>query len=128
MKRQWVVGVFLLAGILFAGVSTCLAQDAQVNTAAQELDGTAWMHSSAKEKKAFLLGAGSAIVLEYHVREKYSQEPSVFVKGWVEGLKGISWLDMVNRIDAYYKANPDQMQRHVFEVIWQDIITPNRGS
>jgi len=116
--------MLLLAGILFASANVSLAQKATEHPA-PDVDGKVWMSSTDQEKKAFLFGAGSAIVLEYHIRDKHSEEPSRFVKGWVDVLKDVSWTELSNKIDAYYKNNPDKIHRHVFEVIWHEIIAPN---
>lgn len=93
---------------------------------APDVDGAVWMKSTDQEKRAFLFGAGSAIALEYHIREKHSEEPSLFVKGWIGAFKDVSWTQLANKIDNYYKNNPDKMHRHVFEVIWHEMIKPNR--
>jgi hypothetical protein len=123
MKKKLFWFLFLFAGVILSGASPCLAQQAKDHPA-PDVDGNVWMNSTDQEKKAFLFGASSAVVLEYHVRYKNSEEPSRFIKGWVEGLKDMSWTDLANRIDAYYKNNPDQMHRHVFDVIWHEVIMP----
>jgi len=124
MKTHRYVLAFLLAALLMSGANASRAQKTMEHPA-PDVDGNVWMSSTSQEKSAFLFGAGSAVVLEYHVREKHSEEPSRFVKGWVEALKDMSWSDLASKIDRYYKANPDKMNRHVFEVIWHEIITPN---
>jgi len=124
MAKYFYQSLFLLAGILFLGSGTGYAQKTMEHPA-PDVDGTVWMKSTDQEKKAFLFGASSAIVLEYHIRDKHSEAPSIFVKGWVEALKDMSWAELADKIDAYYRKNPDKMNRHVFEVIWHEIITPN---
>jgi hypothetical protein len=124
MKKYCFLSMIVFAGVLWAASNTCLAQS-QGDHPAPDVDGKIWMHSTDQEKKAFLFGAGSAIVLEYHVRDKHAEQPSIFVKGWVDGLKDMSWSQIANKIDQYYTSNPDKMNRHVFEVIWHEIIKPN---
>ena len=125
MNNRHFAFTVLLAAFLCAGPVSGYAQKTTAHPA-PDVDGEVWMKSSDLEKKAFLFGAGSALVLEYHVREKRSQEPSKFVVGWVDGLKDISWSDLSNTIDAYYRANPNKMQRDVFDVIWHEIIAPQK--
>ena len=125
MKKRYFVFALLLATFLCSGTNNGFAQK-QADHPAPDVDGEVWMKSSELEKKAFLFGAGSALVLEYHVREKRSQEPSKLVVGWVDGLKDISWSDLSNKIDAYYRDNPNKMQRDVFDVIWHEIITTQK--
>ena len=63
---------------------------------ASDVDVKVWMNSTHQEKKAFLFGAGSAVVLEYHILEKRSKEPS----RWVEALKDMNWNELANKIDT----------------------------
>lgn len=121
MKNRRFAFILLIAALLCAGAVPGYAQKT-MNHPAPDVDGEVWMKSSDLEKKAFLFGAGSALVLEYHLREKHGQEPSKLVIGWVDGLKDISWSDLSNTIDAYYRTHPDKMQRDVFDVIWHEII------
>jgi len=123
MRMRSFITVFLLTGMLCTGTHLSFAQKTAEHPTA-DLDGKVWLGSTEQEKRSFLFGAGSALVLEYYVREKHSEEPSKFVKGWVTGLKDMTWTDMANRIDTYYKNNPDKTNRHVFDVIWHEIIEP----
>ena len=123
MKRFYNISLFLLMFVMLVGVNTSFAQKDAPHPA-PDVDGKIWMDSTGQEKKAFLFGAGSAIALEYHIRDKHSEEPSRFVKGWIEGLKDMTWSELSNNIDNYYRNNPDKMNRHVFEVVWHEIIAP----
>lgn len=125
MKNRHFTFTLLIAALLCAWSAPGHAQNTTKH-AAPDVDGEVWMKSSDLEKKAFLYGAGSALVLEYHVQEKNKQEPSKLVIGWVDGLKDISWSDLSKAIDVYYRANPDKMQRDVFDVIWHEVIVPKR--
>lgn len=116
--------IFFLISLLLVSSEAGYAQS-KMEHPAPDVDGYVWMKSTQQEKRAFLFGASSAIVLEYHVREKHSEQPSRFVKGWVDGLKDMSWAALADKIDAYYRNNPAKMDRQVFEVIWHEIITPN---
>jgi hypothetical protein len=83
------------------------------------------MNSNSQEKKAFLLGAGSAFVLEYYIRTKHGEQPSRYVQGWVEVLKDQNWSTLEKALDQYYSDNPDKRNEHVFHVIWHQMIEPN---
>lgn len=127
MKRLHCIGTALIACLLMVATSFDFAKAADDHPA-PDVDGNVWMKSTEQEKKSFLFGAGSAIVLEYHIRDKHSEEPSKFVKGWVDGLKGMSWAELASKLDTYFKTNPDKMHKHVFEVIWHEVIKPNLKS
>jgi hypothetical protein len=116
--------VFLLAGLLFTGASSCFAQGTTSNPA-PDVDGYVWMKSNDAEKKAFLFGAGTAIALEYQMRATRSEEPSKFIKGWIEAFDNMSWAEMASKLDKYYESNPDKENRLVFDVLWHEMIKPN---
>jgi len=116
--------VFLLAGLLFAGSSSCFAQGTTSNPS-PDVDGYVWMKSTDAEKKAFLFGAGTAVALEYQMRAKRSEEPSKFIKGWIEAFGNMSWAEMASKLDKYYEANPGKADRLVFDVLWHEMIKPN---
>jgi hypothetical protein len=124
MKIFRYFSVFLLAGLLFTGTSSCFAQGTTANPA-PDVDGFVWMKSTDPEKKAFLFGAGTAIALEYQMRAKRSEEPSKFVKGWIEVFDNMSWAEMASKLDNYYESNPDKGNRLVFDVLWHEMIKPN---
>jgi hypothetical protein len=115
----------MLAAIVLLAASTGWSQD---TAGPPDVDGATWMKSNSEEKRAFLYGAGSAFVLEYFIRTKHDEEPSRFVKGWVEVFKSQTWGDLEQALDRYYTKNPDRMNEHVFHVIWRYIIQPNLKS
>lgn len=124
MKREsWLSGV-LLTGLLFMGSSSCYAQGTTVSPAS-DVDGYVWMKTTDPEKKAFLFGAGTAIALEYQMREKHGEEPSRFVEGWIDVFQDMTWAEMTTTIDKYYETNPDKSNRLVLDVMWHEMIKPN---
>lgn len=123
MKKYGILSLVLLVGIILAGTITSFAQTSQ-DQISPDVDGYVWMKSTDQEKKAFLLGAGSAVVLEYHIRTKRAEEPSRFVKGWVEAFKNMSWSELATKVDAFYTNNPERMNFHVFDVIGHEVIAP----
>jgi len=116
--------LFALVGLLLFGATSAIAQGAMENSD-PDIDGVVWTHSTDSDKRAFLLGVGNAVVLEYHLRTKHSEEPSRFVRGWVAAFKDSSWADMASKIDAYYANNPTKLHRNVLDVVWHEMITPN---
>jgi len=123
MTARFYLSSCFLVAIALASVAVSSAQEIKSHPS-PDVDGVVWMRSTGQEKIAFLFGAGSAIVLEYHLREKHSEQPSKFVKSWVEALRDVSWTEMVTQIDAYYKSNPDKSDKNVFSVIWHEIVLP----
>ncbi len=124
MKILRYLSVILLTGLLFTGSSSCFAQGTTANPS-PDVDGFVWMKSTDAEKKAFLFGAGTAIALEYQMRAKRAEEPSKFIKGWIEAFDNMSWAEMASKLDAFYESNPDKESRLVFDVLWHEMIKPN---
>jgi hypothetical protein len=116
--------MFTLVSLLLLGASSALAQGAMENSD-PDIDGRVWTHSTDSDKRAFLLGVSNAVVLEYHLRTRRSEEPSRFVKGWLGAFKDSKWSEMVSRVDAYYASNPTKLQRNVLDVVWHEMIAPN---
>lgn len=123
MKKFGYVSVFLLVGLLLAGTITSFAQTSKDQNS-PDVDGYVWMKSNNMEKKAFLLGAGSAVALEYQIRERHGEAPSKFVTGWVTALGDMSWSELATRIDSFYTNNPERIQYNVFDVIGHEVIAP----
>jgi len=123
MKKFGYVSMLLIVAALFAGTVACFAQNPSEHPR-PDVDGYVWMKSTDAEKKAFLLGAGSAVAMEYHVRDKRSQEPSRFVKDWTEALKNVTWAELATQVDTFYTNNPERRNVLVFEVIWREAIKP----
>jgi hypothetical protein len=123
MKRHTGASLLLLMGLLLVCVSSGFAQGAMESTD-PHIDGKVWTQSTDSDKRAFLLGVSNAVVLEYHLRQKRSEEPSRFIKGWVAAFKESKWSEMVSRVDAYYASNPDKLRRNVLDVVWHEMITP----
>ena len=49
------------------------------------------------------------------------------VEKWVEALDGMTLRQIMEVVDAHYKANPDKQQQTVFEVVWFQMIEPKVG-
>ena len=125
MIKNRCLAMFALVSLLLFGAGSALAQGAMENSD-PDIDGKVWTHSTDSDKRAFLLGVSNAVVLEYHLRTKHSEEPSRFVKGWVGAFKESRWSEMVSRIDLYYAQNPTKMSRNVLDVVWHEMHAPNR--
>jgi hypothetical protein len=112
------VGLFVLtAGGLFAAEPDM-----------PEITGSVWMKSSHQEKLAFLVGASSVVAIEHHIDLKKADDPSKFTEGWVMAFKDKKWTEIVDKIDAYFAANPDKGDKLVMDVVWNELILPTMAS
>lgn len=123
MRKKSVLLLVLLASVLALGVAIGRSQG---TTSDVEMDGKAWLASSIEERRAFLYGAGSAVALEYQARMTMADEPSPFVKGWTQVFNDKTWPEIESELTSYYVNNPDKRGQHVFHVIWNVMIKPNR--
>ena len=121
MRKIHFFAIALLVGVLFLDAPLGKTQDTNLSP---DMDGKTWMASTSAEKRAFLYGVGSTCVLEYHIRTKYNEEPSSFVRGWVEVFKDRSWPEIEKSLDQYYADNPAKVNENVFHVIWNQMIKP----
>ena len=94
------------------------------------LDGYTWMDSDNANKLSFLLGVECGIAMEMALDQeqaKFTGTPAVlspFQQGWTSAFDNTPRQAIVDRIDAFYTANPSQKKRHVFDVIWEQMLVP----
>ena len=89
-------------------------------------DGEKWTGASEREKLAYLHGIMNMAMAEYQLTGPTPKYRSLVPK-MVQALDGVTLRRMMDSVDAYYKANPDQQKRSVFEVIWFEIVAPKTG-
>lgn len=96
-----------------------------------QLDGHVWMESGKSEKLAVIWGADCAVLVEYGFRVRAAEQEkskklssSPFEKGWMHAFQDMSRAQIVEAVDAWYTAHPDELSRPVFDVLWREIISP----
>jgi hypothetical protein len=88
-------------------------------------DGNDWTKASVDEKRAFLFGITNAISVALGWDERHVPANQVtFSRRARDGLAGTSLGEAVNRIDAWYAANPGRLETPVVAVMWLDIAKP----
>ena len=139
MKKSVLCLALSLALVLaFAPVRAAENTPEPENSKANPVDqftGAAWQKTPEAEKLAFLFGVETAITVEYFVNGKIAEKAtkegkrpvytlSPFEKGWMKAFKGVNRAEVAKMVDAWYTANPQQLDRHVMSVIWREIIEP----
>ena len=99
------------------------------NTPMAALDGYVWQSSAPQSKLDFLLGVECAMAMEAALRQVAEErggkvELSRFANGWQIAFRDKSRPDIVRQIDEFYVRNPEQRGRHVFDVVWTEMIRP----
>lgn len=117
-----------------AAENTPEAENSKANPVDQ-FTGATWQKTPEAEKLAFLFGVETAITVEYFVNGKIAEKAakegkrpvytlSPFEKGWMKAFKGVNRAEVAKMVDAWYTANPQQLDRPVMSVIWREIIEP----
>jgi len=87
--------------------------------------GKHWTDSSEPQKKAYLIGIANVLQVEI-AYEAGNPPPDTqsLVPRFAKGVKGQTLDSVRERLDRWYAAHPDQMQRPVIETIWFEIVVP----
>ena len=93
------------------------------------LNGYVWERSAPQSRLDFLLGVECALAMESALAQAAQNKGesvtlSLFADGWQAALGSVTRPELVRRIDAFYEKNPDQKNRHVFDVIWTEMVVP----
>ncbi len=131
-KVKHVAPVLVLALVL--GTAGCHRQPEAVpsvpqNTPIASLNGFAWETSAPQSKLDFLLGVECSLAMEAALQQAAKQKGetvqlSLFSNGWQIAFHDTTRPELVRRIDEFYYRNPDQKDRHVFDVIWTEMVRP----
>ncbi|WP_458400637.1 hypothetical protein [Mailhella sp.] len=128
----------VLALMLIAGTAGChreqvspqkVSLESAENTPMAALDGFVWQSSTPQSKLDFLLGVECAMAMEAAIKQVAEErggtvELSRFANGWQIAFRDKARPDIVRQIDEFYTQNPEQRKRHVFDVIWTEMVRP----
>ena len=128
----------VLALMLVVGVAGCqhheppaksASLEASTNTPVAALDGFVWQSSAPQSKLDFLLGVECAMAMEAAMKQVAEErggtiQLSRFANGWQIAFRDKARPDIVHEIDEFYTQNPEQKKRHVFDVIWTEMVLP----
>jgi hypothetical protein len=103
------------------------AQPAQPATPAKQEwrmpTGEHWSKATDTERRAYILGILNMATVEYQLTGPNPKHRTT-VPRLVKALDGKTVPQIVETVDAHYKANPDQQQRPILEVIWFEMVAP----
>ena len=128
----------VLVLVLMAGVTGCHHEqsvsqasslESAENTPMASLDGFVWQSSAPQSKLDFLLGVECAMAMEAAIKQVAEErggtvQLSRFANGWQIAFRDKARPDIVRQIDEFYTQNPEQKKRHVFDVIWTEMVRP----
>jgi hypothetical protein len=109
--------------------AACLAWAVATGTAhAQEVPvvtGEQWSQSTEQVKKAYLVGIANLLQVElaYQAANPPAATQSLIPRAG-KGLQGQTLDSVRQKLDSWYTANPNRMQRPVLETLWFEIVVP----
>jgi hypothetical protein len=87
------------------------------------VDGHLWSASSVAEKRAYLIGIANAVAVNRALQAKRGTVDPQSPNNRIEAALDAGTIDgAVDRIDDWYKANPDQKGAPVMGVIWLSMV------
>jgi len=92
------------------------------------LDGDLWQKMTHDDKIAFIWGMWTVVSMEHYLMGRYPQlkVESLSAKIIEASHKTQKTAnEVVALIDGYYQANPDEIEKPVLGILWDDLIKPN---
>ena len=89
--------------------------------------GEHWSNATETERRAYVLGILNMAMVEYQLTGPNPKYRTT-VPRLVNALDGMTVPQIVETVDAYYKANPDKQQQRIIEVIWFQMVEPKAGA
>lgn len=85
--------------------------------------GEHWSNATDTERRAYVLGILNMAMVEYQLSGPNPKHRTTVPK-LVKALDGMAVPQIVETVDAYYKANPEKQQQPIIEVIWFQMVAP----
>jgi len=119
MKFEWRMAALAVFVSLALACGSARADEVPLVT------GEHWTKSPEQVKRVYLIGIANVVQIEtaYHAATPPPDGQS-FVPRFAKGLKGETLDTVRDRLDRWYAANPDRLQRPVIETIWFEIVVP----
>ena len=89
------------------------------------VDGTHWVKSTEEVKKAYLVGVSNVIQLAVAYQDDNpTPEGRSLAPRAAKGMTGQTLSGVLESLDKWYGAHPEQLQRPVLETIWFEMVVP----
>ena len=85
--------------------------------------GEHWSKATEIERRAYVLGILNLAMIEYQLTGSNPKYRTT-IPHLINALDGMTVPQIVETVDAYYKANPDKQQEPIIEVIWFQMVKP----
>jgi hypothetical protein len=120
-SRRWLARASLLVALVAFCAPSAGAQDVPF------VDGPMWKDTAAPLKRAYLVGVANTLSAEYAFQKKqgFPSDDKSSIRLVYEGIDDVTLDQCIERIDRWYKQNPDKPTTPVLEVIWLEMVEPN---
>ena len=133
------IAIFMVFAAFGVQAAETRAEKVIANPAGNPIDqltGKVWQESKESNKQAILFGIDLGVAANYFAEQKArenfakkskKQPPrflSHFDRCWMEAFRDVSRKDAVKMVDDWYVAHPDQLDRPVLGVLWNEVVTP----
>jgi hypothetical protein len=92
------------------------------------LDGELWQKMTQDDKVSFIWGFWHAVSIEHYLMGKYPElKRDNFSAKVIEasGNKPLTMTEIISLIDKYYQTSPDEIEKPVVGVLWDELIKGN---
>lgn len=126
IRLHWAALIFAFMGVAVLSFPAGAAEQPRYD----EVNGYVWEASSPDSKLSFILGVENALAMEYALAEEVAKQQgdqpkiSPFQEGWMLAFNKTPRVELVERVDTFYAVHPDAKNRHIFDVIWVEMILP----
>ncbi len=103
-------------------VSAVIGNSAPVSADGQYVTGKEWTASKKSEKLSYLMGISNLMSADYMLQKKSGRAGGSAIPELYRETANISIEQAMDMIDAWYAANPEEMNETVLDVIWVTIV------
>ncbi len=108
---------------LAAAISMAVTLAVPASAEVRQVDGNLWEKSSAAEKQAYLVGVSNVLSVNQAVRVKRGTvDPQEPLAQYLRATDTQTIKAIQDRLDYWYKNNPDKLDTPVLGVIWMGLV------
>lgn len=120
VKQRIVVVLAALLLIVMSGVGSTAHAELPVIT------GENWTVTDSDSKLAFLIGIATMVKAEQNLIGDPPPPGTIsYAPAIARGIGDMTLTEIMNRLDEFYAANPDNINTAVVTAIWENIVVPN---
>lgn len=116
------MSVLVAIGLLAMGAAKEAQSQGTPSAESIIVNGSHWAKASAKERRAFLIGAANMIVAELAYAKRNELNPPPVSDRIVKAVTDLTFEDIENLITLWYDEHPQEQSMPVMGIIWKEIV------